>query len=119
LFVIVSLDVAFGIGWERNFDVIGTFYHGGRQPLLHRGSNTNSAGYGGPYQFSTNNSFRLLFMMLLKLGNLWSFNQVKLLIFTVHNEIQYNCSPVRFLKKSSVSNSMQYKKVQGGQIHKI
>jgi len=29
--------------------------------------------------------FPLLFMMLLKLGNLWNFNQIKFLIFTVHN----------------------------------
>jgi len=47
-------------------------------------SKINSAGYGGPYEFSTNNSVPLLIMMLLKLGNWWNLNQIKLLIFTVH-----------------------------------
>jgi len=42
--------------------------------------------------------------MLLKRGNLWNFNQNKLLIFTVYSEnpeyeIQYNCSTVRLLKR--------------------
>jgi len=60
--------------------------------------------------------------MLLKLGILWNVNQIKLLIFTVHSEnqkyeIQHNCSTVRFLKRSPLS--MQYKKLQGGQIHRI
>jgi len=44
--------------------------------------------------------FPLLFMMLLKLGNLWNFNQIKFLILTVHNrsrkyKAQYLYSTVR------------------------
>jgi len=46
--------------------------------------------------------FPSLFMTLLKLGNLWNFDQIYPLIFTVHNEnpkydTMYIYSTVRFL----------------------
>jgi len=47
-------------------------------------------------------------MMLLKLGNLWNFNQIKTLIFTGHSEnpkykLQHNCSTVQLLKRSPLN----------------
>ena len=51
------------------------FYTRGRQPFRSRGPKTNSARYGGPYQFSTKN-YGPFAVYAVKPGMWWNFNQI-------------------------------------------